>query len=130
VIFERGDGLVRQGVDGVLAYQRLDVHHIRVVTILGGGGSPQRPAVIFDLHKPLSQVLERSLRGSHEAFPWFIMVPHGSGVSGIGGLADGITTMVGSVSSTMSSATGGSGGASVGGGGGGGGAGGGGGGAG
>ena len=76
-------------------------------------------AVVFGYHKPLSQVLEHSLHGSsRQAFPWFVMVPQGSGPAGIGGLADGITTMVGSVSSTMSSATGGSGGASGGGGGG------------
>ena len=67
----------------------------------------------------LSQILESSLAGSsRETFPWFVMMPHGQGLGGVGGLADGVSTMVGSVTTTMSSATGSSGGASGGGGGG------------
>lgn len=78
-------------------------------------------AIVFGMYKKVIPKLQ--LAGDHgaHAYPvWYAALsPHGGG--GVGGMADGFSSMIASVSSTVSSASGAGGGASSGGGGGGGG---------
>jgi uncharacterized membrane protein len=77
-------------------------------------------AIIFAMHKKLIPKIQAVDDGGNAVYPVWFMGSHGAPdqAAGIGGLADGLTAMVSSVTTTVSSSSGTGGGASAGGGGG------------